>query len=159
MMRRIAFLLLLALGMLAGASPTRAQEKVHGADSVFVGPTVKIVWAVQKGASEDTTFVILRVVNRIGQYKQLRLDGVDPFSNKRNVLVSKRPLGASVDLPVPRSSFAHFPSCEIHLYRGEAADDEQVPALTIYYLGVPDTTPEFATASDAKTYLAKAAGR
>jgi hypothetical protein len=122
-------------------------------------PTVKIAWAVQKGASEDTTLVIIRVVNSIGQHKQVQLDGVDPLSNKRKALVSTRPLGASVDLPVPRSSFADFPSCEIHLYRGEAIGSDRAPSLTVYYLGVPDTTPEFATAQEAETYLAKAAGQ
>jgi hypothetical protein len=158
-MMRSAASLLLALGMLGASSFACAQEKVHGANSVFVAPTVKIAWAVQKGASEDTTLVIMRVVNSIGQYKQVRLDGVDPFSNKRNVLVSARPLGASVDFSVPRSGFADFPSREIHLYRDGATTADQAPTLTVYYLGVPDTTPEFATASDAKAYLAKAIGQ
>jgi len=34
-----------------------------------------------------------------------------------------------------------------------------VPSLTIYYLGVPDTTPEFKTAQDAEAYLAKMLGQ
>jgi hypothetical protein len=158
MMRRVVALLV-AFGMLTASPLARAQEKVHGANSVFVAPTVKIAWAVQKGASEDNTLVIMRVVNSIGHYKQVRLDGVDPFSNNRKVLVSARPLGMSVDFSVPRSSFSDFPSCEVHLYRTETTAGDQVPSLTVYYLGVPDTTPEFATARDAEVYLTKAVGQ
>jgi len=151
--------MLLALGMLAPGSFAWAQENVHGADSVFVAPTVKIAWAVQKGPNEDTTLVFMRVVNTTGQYRQVRLDGVDPFSNKRKILVSTRSLGASVDLSVPRSGFTDFPSCEIHLYRSEASGSDQPASLTVYYLGVPDTTPEFSTARDTEAYLAKAVGQ
>jgi hypothetical protein len=144
--------LALALLLIAGRPCAWSQEVVHGADSVFVAPTVKIAWAIQKGANEESTFVLLQIANSTGHYRQVRLDGVDPFSKKRKVLVSARLLAASIELTVPRSSFAEYPSCEIHLYR-EAAD--QSPSLTVYYLGVPDTTPEFATAQDAQTYLAK----
>ena len=73
------------------------------------------------------------------------------------MLLSAHPLGSSIDLFVPPSGFAEFPSCEIHLYRSQAAAADE-PTLTIYYLGVPDTTPEFANARDAETYLAKTLG-
>jgi hypothetical protein len=144
--------LVLALLLITGSPCARSQEVVHGADSLFVAPTLKIAWAVQKGANEESTFVLLRIANSAGRYRQVSLDGVDLFSTKRKILVSARPLPASLDLTVPRSSFAEYPSCEIHLYR-EAAD--QSPSLTVYYLGVPDTTPEFAAAQDAQAYLAK----
>jgi hypothetical protein len=156
-MRSVCLALLLA--MPAYGAAVSAQEKVHGANSLFVAPTVKVGWVVQKGASEETTLVVLRVVNSAGQYRQVRLDGVDPFSNKRKVLVSVQALGQSIDLSMPRSGFAEFPSCEIHLYRSAAASPEAEPNLTIYYLGVPDTTPEFAHARDAQAYLAKALGQ
>ena len=152
-MRSVCLALLLT--MPAYGTAVSAQEKVHGANSLFVAPTVKVGWVVQKGASEETTLVVLRVVNSAGQYRQVRLDGVDPFSHKRTVLVSAQALGESVDLAVPRSGFAEFPSCEIHLYRSAAVPDAE-PNLTIYYLGVPDTTPEFASAREAQAYLAKA---
>jgi hypothetical protein len=158
LLRRLVGLSLI-LAMLAAGNFVSAQEKVHGADSLFVAPTVKVGWVVQKGESEESTFVVLRVVNRAGQYRQVRLDGVDPFSNTRKVLVPAQALGENVDLSVPRSGFAEFPSCEIHLYRSEATSVEMEPALTIYYLGVPDTAPEFARARDAQAYLAMTLGQ
>ena len=149
----------LALALLMAASASaRAQEVVHGADSLFVAPTVKIAWAVQKGASEDATTVVIRVVNSTSAYRYVRLDGVDPFSKSRKVLVPVRPLAGQIDLSVPRSGFAEYPSCEMHFYRGEAPPADETPSLTVYYLGVPDTTPEFPTAQAAQAYLAKMLG-
>jgi hypothetical protein len=151
--------LALALLLAAGSFCAHAQEVVHGADSLFVAPTVKIAWAVHKGATEETTFVIIRIVNTTGHYRQVRLDGVDPFSKNRMVLVSAHPLAASIDLSVPRSGFADFPSSEIHLYAKDPALLDQPPSLTVYYLGVPDTTPEFANVQEAQAYLLKVVGK
>ena len=161
MLRRLGSTAYLALALLLSAGNTcaHAQEVVHGADSLFVAPTVKIAWAVHKGPTEETTFVIMRIVNTAGHYRQVRLDGVDPFSKTRKVLASVRPLAASIDLSVPRSGFAEFPSCEILLYARDAAPADEAPNLTVYYLGVPDTTPEFASAREAQAYLLKVVGK
>ena len=124
---------LLAMAMSASA---RAQDIVHGADSLFVAPTVKIAWAVQKGASEEATTVVIRVVNSAGAYRQVRLDGVDPFSKNRKVLVPVRPLADQIDLSVPRSGFAN-----IRAARSISRDDAPVMIdQPCHYLGVPDTT-------------------
>jgi hypothetical protein len=131
------------------------QVAVHGADSLFVAPTVRIAWAVRKGASEDAATVVVRIVNSAGAYGSVRLDGIDPFSKSHKVLAPVRPLTGQVDLAVPRTEFAEFPSCEIHLYQSGAASDDQAPYLTVYYLGVPDTTPEFSTGQAMDAYLEK----
>ena len=144
------------LALVSGSlDPAHAQETVHGADSLFVAPTVKIAWAVQKAASEDATTVVIRVVNSAGSYRSVRMDGVDPFSKSRKVLVPVRSIVEHADLIVPRAGFAEHPSCEIHLYRSEPASADQTASITIYYLGVPDTTPEFPTKEAMDAYLGK----
>jgi hypothetical protein len=145
------------LALLVTTQWARSQEVVHGADSLFVAPTVKIAWAVRRGATEEDTIVVLRIVNSAGSYGQVRLVGVDPFSKSRKVLVAAQSLTENIDLTLPRSGFAEFPSCEIHLYAKDIAVEK--PSLTVYYLGVPDTTPEFKTAEDAGAYLTKALGQ
>jgi hypothetical protein len=147
---------ILALWLLAAAigAPARSQETVHGADSLFVSPTVKIAWAVHKGASEEATIVVIRVVNSADAYGQIRLDGVDPFSKQRKVLTATQSIARQVDLSVPRAHFAEFPSCEIHLFARNAPSGGG-PSLTVYYLGVPDTTPEYPSAQTLDAYLAK----
>ena len=150
----------IAVLALVSAPPhaARAQETVHGADSLFVAPTVKIAWAVQKAASEDATTVVIRVVNSAGSYRTVRLDGVDPFSKSRKVLIPVRSIAEYADLTVPRTGFAEHPRCEIHLYRSEPASADQTASLTVYYLGVPDTTPEFRTKEAMDAYLGKMVG-
>lgn len=157
MPRCLGSVLGLALTLLVCSPRAWSHEVVHGAHSLFVAPTVKIAWTIRKGAREEDTLVVLRIVNRTGSYQQVRLDGVDPFSKARRVLVALRPLADKIDLTLPRSSFADFPSCEIHLFAKDAA--VAAPSLTVYYLGVPDTTPEFKTAQDAEAYLAKTLGQ
>lgn len=159
MLRSLGSVGYLALALLNIAACPRAfsQEVIHGADSLFVVATIKIAWAVQKGANEETTVVVLRIVNSAGHYTQVRVDGVDPFSNGRKVLVAARPLAGSIDLTIPRTIFAEFPSCEVLLYQKN--DREQTPSLVVYYLGIPDTTPEFPAQQDAEAYLTKVLGK
>ena len=49
---------------------------------------------------------------------------------------------------IPRASFADFPRTEWHF---GAADGKT--QLQVFYLGVPDTTPEFADESRLDAYL------
>jgi hypothetical protein len=129
-----------------------AQDKVHGADSIFSAPTVKIGWAVKKGASEQATLVMIRLVNSAGAYREVAVEGVDPFSNNRRVVAARQRIADQVDLVLPRSGFAEFPILEIQFYRPQEQTDSK-SSLTVYYLGVPDTTPEFTTPEAADAYL------
>jgi hypothetical protein len=88
-----------------------------------------------------------------------------PVEEESKVGGARRPVGpgpaapivlsqpATVELWVRRGDFADHPRLEIHLY-GRAA-----PVLTVYYLGVPDTTPEFVSEALLDAYLDDAAAR
>jgi hypothetical protein len=132
-----------------------AQPKVHGADSLFVTPTVKLAWGVVRGKAEADAQVVIRVLNVAGEYRFMRVDGVDPFTKAHAVLAEGRPLGASTDIAIVRDKFVDHPSVELHFFRDEAALRAQNAALVVYYLGVPDTTPEFATAAAMDAYFSK----
>jgi hypothetical protein len=125
------------------ASPAAAQLAVHGENSIFVSPTVKLGWAVKRGASEIETLVIVRVI------------AMDPFSKDRKVFVTARPLERETDIAIPRAQFADHLSTEFHFF--SSADDVTAnhAALIVFYLGVPDTTPEFAGQAEAEAYLAQ----
>ena len=145
---------LLAVVALAGAmSIARAQTVVHGADSIFVRPDLKLAWAIDRGVAENKATVVIRVVNVAGDFRYLRIDGVDPFTKSRAILVEPRSLSAQVDLSISRARFADFPSMELHPFRTEDTLRADRPALTIFYLGVPDTTPEFPTVEGVRAYF------
>lgn len=153
MMSRRHWILTLIAALLI--SPTAAQQGtvVHGADSIFVAPTVKLAWAVRRGATEAETLVIVRVIAAAESYRFIRVDGVDPFTKDRKVFVAARPLDHEFDLAIPRAQFADHPSTEFIFFQNADAVAARRPALTVFYLGVPDTTPEFATQRDAEAYF------
>jgi hypothetical protein len=148
----------IAAFVLGAAGPADAQASVHGASSEFAHPTLKLVWAIRKGATEETTDVIIRVANVADAYRWLRVDGVDPFSKARVVLSTPRLFERQADLMIRRARFADHPSAEIHLFRSEDDLRADRPALTVFYLGIPDTTPEFTSAEAADGHLARMLG-
>ena len=141
-------LALLALPLLAQA------EAVHGADSIFASPGIGIVWGVLRAPTEEQTLVVVRVSNPLARFAYLRVGGVDPFTGQRSAVVEGVPLEARADVRSPRAGFADFPRREFYLYATEADWRARKPALTVYYLGVPDTTPEFTSEAALDAYLA-----
>jgi len=147
--------ILIALLVLPLLAPVWAQaETVHGADSVFAAPGIGIAWGVLRAPTEEETIVVTRVSNPMARYAYLRVEGVNPFTGRRTAVVEGVPLGARADVKSPRAGFADFPRREIHLYASEADWRARKPALTVYYLGVPDTTPEFTSEAALDAYLA-----
>ena len=130
-----------------------AEETVHGADAVFRSDGLTIVWAVLRNPDESKTAIVVRVVDASKRFVALSVDGLDPFTKQRTALEAKRSLDGDLDVTIPRSRFADFPQSEFHFY-GAASG---APGLTVYYLGVPDTTPEFGDQAKLEAYLKQTA--
>jgi len=143
----------LALIALLLIPPAAAQQAVHGENSIFISPTVKLGWAVKRGASDVETLVIVRVVATDSSYRVVRVEGVDPFSKDRKVLVAARSLEREMDIAISRAQTADYPSTEFHFFRSTEDAVANRVALTVFYLGVPDTTPEFPGQHGVETYL------
>ena len=156
-MRRLAAPLLAVL--LGAAPPATAAELVHGADSTFAARGVVVLWAVLRGADEASTAVVLRVVQTERAYGAIAVDGIDPFTGRRVRVAPPAALARTYDLRVPRARFAEHPRTEIHLARAPEDLAARRPALTIYFTGVPDTTPELATEAALEAYFAGALAR
>jgi len=148
----VIVLALLALPWLA--TSWAPAEAVHGADSVFASPGIAIAWGVLRAPTEEQTLVVIRVSNPAARFVYLSVEGVDPFTGRRAPVIEGVPLGARADVTSPRASFADLPRREIHFYASEADWRARKPTLTVYYLGVPDTTPEFTSQAALDAYLA-----
>ena len=135
--------------LLVAAATTGAAEPVHGSGDAFASPGVALAWAILRGAREADTLVVIRIVADARAYRALDVTGVDPFSKTEQLLQPRAGAGAPLEVRIPRTRFADLPRTEIRLY----ADDGKDPALTVFYLGVPDTTPEFADAAKLDAYL------
>ena len=147
-----AILLFLAVSAFAQTS----GESQHGAHEIFVSPDAAIVWAVLKAPTGDKATVWLRIVNTSKKFSHVSIDGVDPFSNKRERVQTGIPLQVEVRIQSDRDTFSDLPSREVHFYRSEADLRVEKAALTVYYLGVPDQTPEFSSRAALDSYLSVA---
>jgi len=150
--RLVVALVLLVIPTLA---PGQGQE-VHGENSVFLGHGVAIAWGVLKGPTEEQTQVIVRIVSTDTSFAAVRIEGVDPFTQNRQVIIDGQPLRDRLDVRTPRGTFADFPRREIRLYRTDTDWQANKPGVTIFYLGLPDTTPEFTSEAALFTYLDEA---
>ena len=139
--------LLLVVSIGAG----RAAE-IHGENSSFAGHGILMAWGILKATIEDQSQVVVRIVPVEPAYTHLRVDGVDPFTQNRQEVVSARPLGQGAEVRSPRGSFAEFTRREFHFF---TADDWRAerPSLTVYFMGVPDTSPEFLAEAPLSAYL------
>jgi hypothetical protein len=149
----------LAVVLILLVLPTLALSQgpeIHGENSVFAGHGVAIAWGVLKDQTEEQTQVILRIVPTDTSFAAVRIEGVDPFTQSRRVIIDGRPLHDRLDVRTPRGTFADFPRREIRLYRTDADWQAHKPSVTIFYLGLPDTTPEFTSEAALFTYLDEA---
>ncbi|MFB3817780.1 MAG: hypothetical protein ACE147_08970 [Candidatus Methylomirabilales bacterium] len=151
-MRRGRHAWLLVLALCLPASGSAAGLEVHGETDRFAGHGVALAWAVLRGATEAEAQAVVRVVPLDARLVSLSVDAVDPFSGERRQLLGRTDLGRGLTVAMPRSGFADHPRREFHLFTGS---DERVrqPSLTIYYLGAPDTAPEFLAEDRLAAYL------
>ncbi len=135
--------ILLALMALAAPGVARAQApQLHGADTVLIAPTVTIIWGVLRDPKQELALAVARVINSARRYDFVTLEAVDPFSGRRATVAAAVPLNDQAELRSPRGSYADYPRREFHFYRSAADLRAKRPALTVYYVSLPDTTPE-----------------
>lgn len=147
-------LLLAALALHAafaqGAQDAAGAREVHGVADAFARPGVALAWGILRGKSEADTIVVVRVETTDPEFAFVAADGIDPFTQQRKAIQAPVRASTRADLRFPRARFADFPRTEFKFAADEKATS---PALTVYYLGVPDTTPEFPAQEALGRYL------
>ena len=146
--------LTLACVTAAPAAAADPQREIHGMADAYAGPGVALAWAILRGANEAGTVVVVRIVADPALYPMIAATGSNPFSQRSAPLLRATPTAGGVDLRVARAHFADFPRTELRLYASADAAQSDTSPLVVYYLGVPDTTPEFATEANLEAYLA-----
>ena len=155
-----AVLLLVGLTLASAAvHGAESPREVHGMADAFAAPGVAMAWGVVRGADEAATVVVVRIVTRPASYPWLAVTGGDPFTQRKLPLLAATRSAGVIDVRTPRAHFADFPRTELRLYESAAAAQNDVPTLVVFFLGVPDTTPEFATEDKLQAYLSERAAR
>jgi hypothetical protein len=139
--------------LLAAAHASGQTREQHGAGDSFAREGVFIVWAVLRGADEDLTQVRLRVFADPARYTHFAVVGINPFSKEEALLVAPRAPAPPATVTISRARFAQLPRTEVRFFSSERNVAAGKPALVIFYLGVPDTTPEFDSEAKLNRHL------
>jgi hypothetical protein len=131
-----------------------APREEHGSADVYAAPGVVLAWAVLRGASEASTSVVIRIAADPQVYPWVAVAGIDPFTKAERPLQQGAQMAGTLDVRIPRSRFADLPRTEFRFYDTAAAAQSAAPVLTVFYLGIPDTTPEFSDKAGLDAYLA-----
>ena len=153
---RIPLLLLCcaALAFTAPSAPAQAPGEVHGSGDAYAAPGLALAWAVLRGADDAATLVVVRVIADPQVYPWIGVTASNPFSQRQLQVLRHMQTSGSIDLRVPRAQFADFPRTEWRFYNAAPAPQAAAPTLIVFYLGVPDTTPEFTSEAMLDAYLA-----
>lgn len=146
------FRIAIAAGMAALFGAAGAQTVVHGSHDAYAAPGVAMAWGVSRGATEASAAVVVRLATD-ASYPWVAVRGIDPFTKEEKPLVTAKPVSGHLDVRIPRAQFADTPRTEWRFFASEAKARAGEPALVVYYLGVPDTTPEFADDTRLGAYL------
>jgi len=58
-----------------------------------------------------------------------------------------------VDILFKRSHFAQYPKTEIFFFKNAIPGEKEKASRMIYFMGLPDTTPEFLAVEKMEAYL------
>jgi hypothetical protein len=145
--------LVLAWGSIAHAAPEGRGREIHGATDAFTADGVAIAWAILWAANAEDATVVMRIARDDKVHPALAVVAVDPFGGQSQVIRAPAAAPGIVDVPSPRRRYADFPRTEVKLYASATPAPAEAPALTIFYLGVPDTAPEFTTETRLRAWL------
>jgi hypothetical protein len=155
MKKRLAMLLATAcfMGSLSMMEIGRCDTReIHGADSSFRVDSLGIVWGVLRSVQGAPAQVIIRVRvlgDSPAPYTAYAVQAVQPLSGAIDWVVQRRPFAAANDVVSTREVFKDMTGRRLLFYRQAAV----APDLVIYYMGVPDTTPEFDDAGQMEKYF------
>ncbi len=146
--------------LLLGIPQAYRGSEYHGADSVFERDGIIILWAVLKGQDEASSQVCMKILHPArNRFKIFSVEAVDPFSKEKEWVVKGNKLEKENFVRSSRASFGDKTARRIFFYRTKEAYDREKPDMTVYYLGVPDTSPEVLSEKEMNDYFEKALER
>lgn len=152
------FAVTLAAFACAVATPVSAQAdapiEIHGSGEAYGSSGLKLAWGVLRGTDEASTRIVLRIVADPTVYPAVGVIARNPFSGQALTLLKPALTSGPMTVRVPRSQYGDFPRTEVRLYHSVAAAERDTPTSIVFYLGVPDTTPEFPNEAALEAYLA-----
>lgn len=129
---------------------------LHGSLDIFSAEGIELAWAITKssqGQDPEKDVVSLRIVRKDKKIGALTVLGVDPFTGNQNSVFKAAFSDRFLEIQFPRSHFADYPKTEIYFFSSSEEEKKNAPSFIVYYMGVPDTTPEFLDEEKMEKYL------
>ncbi|HER24987.1 MAG TPA: hypothetical protein ENO17_08070 [Candidatus Atribacteria bacterium] len=154
--------LFLALSIACIISVVAEQQpgpnKYHGADSFFKAKGISLFWAILKGTEESNSWVYIKIINQENSLKPFyafSLIATDPFSNSEEWIITGQKLTKENIIKLNRESFKKMMGKTFFFYQSEKIENypSELPDMTVYYLSVPDTAPEFLDLEKLEAYF------
>jgi hypothetical protein len=142
----------------AAAEQQTDPNKYHGADSFFKANGISIFWAILKGSEESSSWVYVKIINQEDNLKRFHTFGLiasHPFSDSEEWIIKGEKLKKENIIKLNRESFKEMMERTFFFYQSEKIEDyrSEIPDMTVYYLSVPDTAPEFLTLEKLEAYF------
>jgi len=145
MNKNIVFHLIL-ISFVLSVVPLYSQDtKYHGADSVFEVNGVAVFWAILKGPDVNSSEVYINIVSldmNKPQFTNYKVIASNVFSEEEELIVNLTTLEESNLLVQEYGSYSQMAKRRL-LFYGPVDSSSDIPSMEIYYIGVPDTAPEF----------------
>jgi len=149
--------LLLLLAVAPG--PAAGADVVEGKDAVFAERGVVVLWAILKGTDDSRSAVVVRVLALDGAAAAYAVEGVNPKTGARRALLAAKVLDGWEEVRLSPATLAELPRTELH-FAGRLEDSMAGRhALTVFFAGVPATTPEVGSEGALSAYFAGALNR
>jgi len=140
--------------------PVYGQKEFHGADSVFEKEGITILWAILKGPTEGSSRVYIKILNSGNSpFQVFSVEAVDPFSKEKEWVVKGEVLKKENLVKGVRTSFNEKTGRRVFFYKNAEDLSKGNPVMIVYYLGIPDTSPEFLTEREMENYFEEALRR
>jgi len=159
-------LVLIAINNSLAADLQEKTVSFHGADSVFRKEGITVIWALLKGKdlSDSTVYITLNTTEEVrDNLKYYSVRASDPFSDRVEWLVVAEELRERNVIKLERKLFEELTAREILFYQDLDQDkdsfQDEEENLSIYYLSLPDTTPEFTLIDQLEKYFDEAEKR
>jgi hypothetical protein len=127
-------------------------KEIHGADSSFRTGDIGICWGMLRGVPGSDVQVVIRIrslTDGTPSYSDYAVQAVHPLTQATEWVVTRGPLKKVNDVQTPREVFKRLTGRRIFFYKPSAPE----PELAVFYMGIPDTTPELTDAAQLEHYL------
>jgi len=160
----LLFLGIFNINSLANQNQVENMSAYHGADSVFKAEGITVLWGVIRGSDESNTMVYIKIIaaeEAREHFKYYSVKATDAFSDALEWLVKGKILQAGNMVGQIRELFQALTERTILLYGDINPEniEKKKEDFSVYYLSLPDTTPEFKTKEQLEKYFIDAQNR